>query len=142
MTVRDLPAVNASLNALSAVLLLLGFILIKRGHKTAHRNCMVAALASSTVFLTCYLTYHFTVHAVTRFQGTGWSRPVYFTILISHTLLAVVLLPLVVVTVLRAIRGRFEKHKAVARWAWPIWMYVSVTGVVVYLMLYRFFPGG
>lgn len=140
MSVSSLPPINASLNALSAVLLLLGFIFIKRGHRVAHRRCMIAALATSTAFLACYLTYHFLVHAVTRFQGTGWSRPLYFTILTSHTILAMVLLPLVILTVLRAARGQFDRHKALARWTWPIWMYVSVTGVLVYALLYHFFP--
>lgn len=140
MAAADLPALNASLNALSAVLLMLGWVFIKRGRRVAHRNCMIAALASSTAFLACYVVYHATVQAVTRFQGTGWSRPVYFTILITHTVLAMGLLPLVGLTVTRAARGQFERHRAVARWAWPVWMYVSVTGVLVYLMLYKLFP--
>lgn len=141
MTIRDLPSINAALNALSAVLLLLGFIFIKRGNRAAHRNCMVGALISSTAFLACYLTYHALVQGVTRFQGTGWPRSLYFTILLSHTILAMVLLPLVFLTVVRAMRGQFERHKAIARWTWPVWMYVSVTGVLVYLMLYHWFSG-
>ena len=141
MTVADLPGVNASLNALSAVLLATGLVFIKRQNKLAHRNCMIAALASSTLFLACYLVYHCSVRAVTKFQGVGWVRPVYFFILISHVILAAAILPLIVTTVLRAARGQFDRHKKIARWTWPLWMYVSVTGVVVYLMLYRLFPG-
>lgn len=140
MTVSDLPAINASLNALSAVLLTLGFVFIRRQKQIAHRNCMIAALASSTVFLACYLVYHFSVRAVTKFQGHGWIRPVYFFILISHVILAVAILPLVFMTLLRAARGQFDRHKRIARWTWPLWMYVSVTGVLVYLLLYQLYP--
>ncbi len=142
MTVSDLPAVNATLNACSAVFLTLGFVFIKRGRKQAHRNCMVAAFITSTVFLTCYLIYHLSVTAVTKFTGQGWVRPVYFSILISHIFMAVAIVPLVLVTLSRAIRQRFEAHKKIARWTWPLWMYVSVTGVVVYLFLYVWFPAG
>ena len=140
MSVSDLPPVNASLNALSAIFLTLGFVFIKRGRKAAHRNCMIAALCASTVFLACYLIYHFTVVAVTKFQGAGWVRPVYFFVLISHVILAVVIVPLVFVTVTRAARGQFDRHARLARWTWPLWMYVSVTGVVVYVMLYQLYP--
>ena len=140
MSVTDLPVVNASLNALSAVFLTLGFIFIKQKRTAAHRNCMMAALGTSTIFLACYLYYHFSVRVMTKFTGTGWIRPVYFFILISHVILAVAIVPLVLVTVSRAFKERFEAHRAIARWTWPIWMYVSVTGVIVYLMLYQFFP--
>jgi len=140
MTITDLPAVNASLNALSSVFLTLGYIFIKRGQKDAHRNCMVAAFVTSTVFLACYLTYHFTVTAVTKFQGQGIVRPIYFVILITHIILAVIIVPLILVTLSRALKQRFELHKKVARWTWPLWMYVSVTGVIVYMMLYQWFP--
>ena len=140
MTIQDLPTVNASLNALSTVFLTLGFIFIKRGQRVAHRNCMVAAFTTSTIFLACYLTYHFTVTAVTKFQGQGWVRPLYFVILITHIFLAVIIVPLILMTLSRAVKQRFELHKKIARWTWPIWMYVSVTGVIVYMMLYQWFP--
>ena len=140
MTIQDLPAVNASLNTLSTVFLTLGFIFIKRKKPIAHRNCMVAAFITSTIFLACYLTYHFTVTGVTKFQGQGMVRPVYFLILITHIILAVVIVPLILMTLSRAVKQRFELHKKIARWTWPLWMYVSVTGVIVYLMLYQWFP--
>ena len=140
MTIHDLPAVNASLNALSTIFLTLGFIFIKREQRVAHRNCMVAAFTTSTIFLACYLTYHFAVTAVTKFQGQGWVRPLYFIILITHIILAVVIVPLILMTLSRAVKQRFELHKKIARWTWPLWMYVSVTGVIVYLMLYQWFP--
>ena len=135
-----LPAINAGFNGLSAVLLTLGYRFIKHGHRQAHIRCMVGALISSTLFLAGYLTYHSQVHAVTRFVDPAWFRPIYLAILISHTLLAVIILPLVIITVTWAAKGRFEKHRRIARWTWPIWMYVSVTGVIVYLILYQIFP--
>lgn len=140
MTLHDLPAVNATLNGLSAILLVTGFGFIKRGRKTAHRNCMVAALASSTLFLACYLTYHFTVKGVTHFVEPQWFRPIYLTLLATHTLLAAAILPLIVITVTFAVKQNFARHKKIARWTWPIWLYVSVTGVVIYLLLYQIFP--
>ena len=140
MSVTDLPAVNASLNALSTVFLMLGFLFIQAKRPLAHRNCMMAALATSAIFLACYLYYHFTVRAMTKFAGEGWVRPVYFFILITHIILAVAIVPLILVTVVRALRERFDLHRKIARWTWPLWMYVSITGVVVYLMLYQFFP--
>jgi len=140
MTIHDLPAVNASLNALATVFLTLGFIFIKRQRKEAHRNCMIAAFLTSTIFLACYLTYHFSVTAVTKFQGQGVVRPIYFFILITHIILAVVIVPMILMTMSRALKARWEHHKKIARWTWPLWMYVSVTGVVVYLMLYQWFP--
>ena len=140
MTVHDLPAVNATLNGLSAVFLALGFVAIKRGNKTAHRNCMVAAFTTSVIFLACYLTYHALVKTVTRFVEPAWFRPIYLTILLTHTVLAVVVVPLVFMTLSRAVKQRFELHKKIARWTWPIWMYVSVTGVVIYWLLYQIFP--
>jgi uncharacterized membrane protein YozB (DUF420 family) len=132
------PAINATLNGSSAVLLLIGRNLIMRGRMTAHRAVMITALVSSSLFLTSYLYYHYHVGSV-RFQGQGLSRSVYFTILISHTTLAVAILPLVIITLSRALRERFDRHRAIARWTWPLWMYVSVTGVIVYFMLYRWF---
>jgi putative membrane protein len=136
VTVRDLPALNAGLNALSAVLLLTGWILVRRRRLTAHRRVMLAALASSTLFLISYLTYHAQVGSV-RFQGQGALRTVYFAILISHTLLAVVIVPLVLITARHALKRRFDRHRRLARVTLPLWAYVSVTGVVVYWMLYR-----
>ena len=138
MSISDLPAVNACFNTLSTVLLTMGFVFIRRGRKTAHRNCMVAALCTSTLFLAGYLTYHFNVTGVTRFPD-HWFKPVYLGILLTHTVLAAVILPLVIATVVFAVRGRFEAHRKVARWTWPIWMYVSLTGVLIYLLLYQVF---
>jgi putative membrane protein len=140
MTISDLPAVNASLNALSTVFLTLGYIFIKRQKRDAHRNCMVAAFITSTIFLACYLTYHFNVKAVTKFQGQGMARPIYFFILITHIILAVAIVPMILVTLNRALKQRWELHKKISRWTWPLWMYVSVTGVIVYMMLYQWFP--
>jgi uncharacterized membrane protein YozB (DUF420 family) len=139
ISLSDLPAVNASLNATSAVLLCFGFYFIRRKQVAAHKACMLGAFGVSTLFLACYLTYHFQ-HPTTRFQGVGWIRVLYLTILITHSLLAMAVVPMVLVTIYRALRGRFEKHKAIARWTWPIWLYVSVTGVVVYWMLYQLYP--
>ena len=132
------PALNAILNGTSAMLLSIGYRFIRRKQVQAHRMCMGAAVITSTLFLASYLYYHAHVGSV-HFQGTGWVRPLYFTILISHTTLAVSLLVLVPVTLARALRERFDRHRALARWTWPIWMYVSVTGVVIYLMLYHLF---
>ncbi|MST00731.1 MAG: DUF420 domain-containing protein [Pedosphaera sp.] len=139
MTVSDLPAINASLNALSTLFLTAGFIFIKRGQINAHRNCMIAALGTSAIFLGCYLYYHFTVGG-TKFVNPAWFRPIYFTILISHVILAVVILPLIAMTFTRALKQRYELHKKIARWTWPLWMYVSVTGVLIYFLLYQIFP--
>jgi len=136
VTLRDLPALNAVLNATSAGLLALGYVLIRRGRREAHQKIMQAALACSALFLVSYLTYHARVGSV-RFPGQGPIRTVYFAILISHTILAAVIVPLVIVTFVRARRGRFERHRAIARVTLPLWAYVSVTGVVVYWMLYR-----
>jgi uncharacterized membrane protein YozB (DUF420 family) len=140
MSVSDLPALNASLNALCTVLLSLGFFHIRRGNKVAHRRCMIAALVTSTLFLASYLTYHFTVQAVTRFREPEWFRPIYLVLLLTHTVLAAAVLPMVIVTVTRAAKGQFDRHRRIARWTWPVWMYVSVTGVLIYLLLYQIFP--
>jgi putative membrane protein len=140
MTIHDLPAVNALLNGLSAVFLTAGYIFIRRKNQTAHRNCMMAAFCTSIVFLSCYLTYHLNVQTITHFRNPAWFRPIYRVILLTHTLLAVVIVPLILVTLNRARRQNFEAHKKIARWTWPLWMYVSVTGVVVYLLLYQIFP--
>jgi uncharacterized membrane protein YozB (DUF420 family) len=136
VTVRDLPALNACLNALSALLLLSGWLLVRRRRLEAHRRVMLAALTSSTLFLISYLTYHAQVGSV-RFQGQGPIRTVYFAILISHTLLAITIVPLVLITVRHALKRRFDRHRRLARVTLPLWAYVSVTGVVVYWMLYR-----
>jgi uncharacterized membrane protein YozB (DUF420 family) len=136
LTLRDLPALNAGLNAASALLLALGWVLIRSGRRAAHKRAMLAALACSTLFLTSYLVYHAHVGSV-RFRGQGPVRIVYFTILISHTVLAVTVVPLALVTLVRALQARFDRHRRIARIALPIWGYVSVTGVVVYWMLYR-----
>ncbi|MCS7042484.1 MAG: DUF420 domain-containing protein [Bryobacteraceae bacterium] len=136
MDVRDLPALNALLNTASAVLLLTGYRLIRQGRREAHRKAMTAALAVSVLFLASYLVYHAQVGSV-RFQKTGWIRPVYFSILISHTVLAACVAPMALVTVWRAWKGRFDRHRRLARITLPLWLYVSVTGVIVYLMLYR-----
>src|SRR5215469_748636 len=132
------PAINASLNGTSTVLLLTGRWLIAQRRIAAHRFVMLTAAATSSLFLISYLYYHFHVGSV-RFQGTGWSRPVYFTILISHVVLAAAIVPLVIVTLTRALSDRFDKHRAIARWTFPLWLYVSVTGVLVYFMLYKWF---
>jgi uncharacterized membrane protein YozB (DUF420 family) len=135
----DLPTVDAALNATSAVLLTLGYVFIRRGNIRAHKTCMLAAVGTSSVFLACYLTYHY-FHGTTRFTGQGAVRPLYFAILISHTVLAAAIVPLVVTTLYRALRGRFALHRRIARWTLPTWLYVSVTGVVVYWMLYHLCP--
>jgi len=132
------PVLDASLNGTSAVLLVAARGMIRRGRMAAHRALMLAALTTSLLFLTSYLYYHAHVGSV-RFEGQGWSRPVYFTILISHTVLAAAVVPLVTITLSRALRERFDRHRVIARWTYPIWLYVSVTGVVVYLMLYHLF---
>lgn len=136
MSVADLPGLNALLNTTSAVLLLTGYGLVRSGRREAHRRVMLAALASSTLFLVSYLVYHAQVGSV-RFTGQGPIRAAYFAILISHTVLAAAIVPLVLVTLARALRGRFDAHRRLARYTLPAWLYVSVTGVVVYAMLYR-----
>jgi len=140
MTIHNLPAVNASLNGLSAIFLTAGFVFIRRKNKIAHRNCMIAAFVTSIFFLACYLTYHLTVRTVTHFRDPEWFRPIYLTILLTHTVLAVIIVPMILITLNRARLQRFELHKKIARWTWPLWMYVSVTGVVVYWLLYQIFP--
>lgn len=134
--VRDLPALNALLNTTSAVLLICGYTLIRRGRKQAHRRVMLAAFAVSILFLISYLVYHFQVGSV-RFQKTGLVRSAYLGVLFTHTALAAAVPPLAIVTLARGLRGRFDRHRRIARWTLPIWLYVSVTGVLVYLMLYR-----
>ena len=133
------PALNATLNGTSAVLLLTGRVLISRGRMAAHRLCMIGAVVASALFLGCYLFFHYEVGNI-RFLGQGWARPVYFAILISHVTLAIVIVPLAIITLNRGLKGRYPKHRAIARWTWPLWMYVSVTGVIVYFMLYQWYP--
>jgi uncharacterized membrane protein YozB (DUF420 family) len=132
------PALNATLNGTSAVLIATGRGLIRRGNMAAHRACMIAAVICSTAFVVSYLWYHAHVGSV-HFQGRGFVRPVYFAILISHTSLALVVVPLVIVTLVRALRARYDRHRAIAHWTYPIWLYVSVTGVVIYVMLYHLY---
>jgi putative membrane protein len=136
MEVSDLPALNAGLNFVSAVLIAAGYYCVRRRRLQAHKRCMVAALGVSTAFLTSYLTYHYFAGSV-PYTKQDWTRPVYFFILITHIVLAALIVPLVLRTVYLALRGRLDKHVRIARWTFPIWMYVSVTGVLVYLMLYR-----
>ena len=138
MTVSDLPALNASLNGLSAVLIVTAYILIRRGQRILHKRFMLAALTSSTAFLVSYVIYH--ANAGSRhFAGTGIIRGVYFAILITHVVLAAVILPMVLITTARGLRARYDRHVAIARWTLPLWLYVSVTGVIVYLMLYQLY---
>jgi len=132
------PKINAVLNASSAVLLVTGRVLIARGRRAAHRAVMLAALATSTLFLVSYLYYHWPGHGgIVYFHGRGWTRTLYFAILISHTILAIVIVPMVLITLARGLREQFDRHRAIARWTFPIWLYVSVTGVIVYFMLFR-----
>ena len=141
MDVHDLPTVNASLNATAAILLSLGYGFIRKGKTLAHRNCMVAAFVVSTLFLACYLYYH----AYTGSKSFGGASPVkwlYFAILISHIVLAIVIVPMALLTLYRAYKKQYDRHRRIARWTWPLWMYVSVTGVVIYLMLYQLPHGG
>jgi uncharacterized membrane protein YozB (DUF420 family) len=134
---EHLPTVNATLNFLSALCVSAGFVAIRRKRRTLHIRFMAAALTASVLFLISYLTYHY-LHGSTKYQGGGAIRVVYRSILLTHTVLAAVVVPLVLLTVIRALKGQFEKHKRIARWTLPVWLYVSVTGVVIYLMLYRF----
>ena len=134
--VANLPTLNATLNSLSAILLTCGFVAIRRKHVHVHRSCMLSAFGVSILFLISYVIYHAQAGS-TPFPGRGWLRPLYFTILISHVILAIVILPMAIMTLRRALGGRFEEHRRIARWTWPVWMYVSVTGVVVYVLLYH-----
>ena len=136
MTVHDLPAVNASLNALSGLLLLIGYTLIRMRRIALHRRFMIAAFSASSLFLICYVVYHAQVGSV-RFTREGFVRPLYFTILITHVALAFTLVPLAIVTLSRGLKARFPQHRRIARWTFPIWLYVSVTGVLVYVLLYQ-----
>ena len=136
MSVTDLPALNATLNGISFVFLVTGYVFIKRGQWQRHRACMIAALVMSALFLTSYVVYHLQVGSV-PFRKTGWIRTVYFAVLIPHVILAAAIVPLILITVSRALSRRFDKHRRIARITLPLWLYVSITGVIVYLMLYQ-----
>ena len=136
ISVHNLPVVNATLNATAAVLLVWGYILIRRRSIAAHRKVMLAAFATSSIFLICYLVYHYNVGSV-RFPRTGAIRTVYLSILATHTALAATVPPLAIITLNRGLRERYDRHRKIAKWALPVWLYVSVTGVIVYLMLYQ-----
>jgi uncharacterized membrane protein YozB (DUF420 family) len=138
LSIADLPAVNATLNGISAILLTTGYILIRQRRITWHRRCMIAAFCTSALFLACYLVYH--AHVLSRpFTGQGPIRYVYYSILLTHVLLAIVILPLALITLSRGLKRQYPRHKAIARWTLPLWLYVSVTGVIVYLMLYQIY---
>ena len=137
MTVHDLPKLNATLNATAAVLLVWAYVLIRKGRKNAHRKVMLTAFGVSTVFLISYLVYHAQVGSV-KYPHPGAMRTVYLSILFTHTALAATVPVLAIITLRRALKGKFERHRRIARWTLPIWLYVSVTGVIVYLMLYQF----
>jgi len=136
MSVHDLPAVNATLNALSGILLLIGYTRIRAGKRAEHRTWMLAAFVASSLFLVSYVVYHAQVGSV-PFTRQGFVRPLYFGILITHVTLAAVVLPMAILTLTRGLKGRFVQHKAIARWTFPVWLYVSVTGVLVYVLLYQ-----
>jgi uncharacterized membrane protein YozB (DUF420 family) len=145
VSLADLPAVNAGLNGLSAIFLSAGYYFIRRKRRVPHQRCMVGAFVTSVLFLACYLTYHsylaYYLHrGPTRFVEPAGFRPIYLMILGTHTLLAVVIVPLALITLWRAWRQQFDLHRKIARWTWPLWMYVSVTGVLIYLLLYQIFP--
>ena len=136
MSVTDLPALNATLNACSTVLLITGYVFIRRGNRRKHKACMIAALVVSALFLTSYVIYHAQVGSV-PFRRTGWIRTVYFAVLIPHVILAAAIVPPILITASRGLSAKYDKHRRIARWTLPLWLYVSVTGVIVYLMLYR-----
>jgi uncharacterized membrane protein YozB (DUF420 family) len=136
VTVHDLPAVNASLNGLSGILLAIGYVLMRMRRIDAHKKTMIAAFATSSLFLVCYVIYHAQVGSV-RFPRQGFVRPIYYTILVTHVTLAITVVPLAIITLTRGLKGRFVQHRRIAKWTFPIWMYVSVTGVLVYVLLYQ-----
>ena len=136
MSVHDLPAINATLNATSGILLLAGYALMRARRIEQHRRCMIAAFVTSSLFLVCYVIYHSQVGSV-RFTRQGFVRPLYFGILITHVTLAAAVLPMAILTLSRGLARRYPQHRRIARWTWPIWMYVSVTGVLVYVLLYQ-----
>ena len=136
MTIHTLPAINATLNAISGVLLVIGYALMRAKRIELHRRVMIAAFVTSSLFLICYVIYHAQVGSV-RFTREGFVRPLYFTILITHVTLAAAVLPMAILTLTRGLKGRYPRHRAIARWTFPIWLYVSVTGVLVYVLLYQ-----
>ena len=136
MSVTDLPALNATLNGISTILLVTGWVFIKRGDRRKHKACMIAALITSTLFLTSYVIYHAQVGSV-PFKGTGVIRTIYFIVLIPHVILAAAIVPPVLITASRGLTAKYDKHRRIARWTLPLWLYVSITGVIVYLMLYQ-----
>jgi uncharacterized membrane protein YozB (DUF420 family) len=138
MTLSDLPALNATLNATAATLLVIGYVLIRRGRVQQHRRVMISAFATSTLFLVSYVIYHANVGS-RPFPGTGPIRTIYLTILLTHIVLAIVIVPMALITLTRGLRARFDRHVPIARWTLPLWLYVSVTGVIVYLMLYKMY---
>ena len=140
MSADQMPALNATLNGLATVFLLAGYYFIKKENREAHKRCMIAAFCTSTVFLAGYLYYHFTVESVTRFITPPWFKPYYLILLFTHVVLAVVMLPFIFKAFWHAYKGQFESHKKMVKWAWPMWLYVSITGVLVYLILYQIFP--
>lgn len=143
MSVADLPTLNAALNGLATVLLTLGYVAIRQGKREVHRGFMLAAFATSAVFLISYVAHKVLVQGVhTRLGAEGWVKAVYYPMLISHIVLAAAIVPMALITISRALRERFDAHRKIARWTWPIWMYVSITGVLIYFMLYRWFPAG
>jgi uncharacterized membrane protein YozB (DUF420 family) len=133
------PALNATLNGASAILLAAGYAAIRSGKRQLHKRLMLTAFFVSCAFLVSYVIYHFRIHQIIHFQGQGWIRPIYFTILISHTILAILIVPLIIITLRRALLDRFDKHRLIARWTFPLWLYVSVTGVIVYVMVYHLY---
>ena len=135
------PALNASLNGISALLLAGGYAAIRAGKRDVHKVFMVSAFTVSTIFLVSYVVYHLRVKQLVLFQGQGWIRPVYFTLLTSHTILAIVIVPMILITLRRALLEKFDKHRLIARWTLPLWFYVCVTGVIVYLMVYQIYAG-
>ena len=138
------PALNASLNGISALLLASGYVAIRAGKRDVHKIFMVSAFAVSTIFLVSYVIYHIRVKQLVLFQGQGWIRPIYFTLLTSHTILAIVIVPMILITLRHAWMEKFDKHRVIARWTLPLWFYVCVTGVIVYLMVYQIYasPAG
>lgn len=138
ISISDLPFVNAMLNTTSAFFLVLGHRFMKRGNIRAHRVSMICVFVVSALFLTSYLTYHY-YHGSQPFQGNGWTRPVYFTFLLTHTILAAAIVPMAIITLRRGLKGSYELHRKIARWTYPLWLYVSVSGVVIYVMLYQLF---
>ena len=136
MNVTDLPALNATLNAISTVLLVTGYLFIRRRERQKHKACMIAALVTSALFLTSYVIYHAQVGSV-PFKGTGWIRTLYFVVLVPHVILAAAIVPPILITASRGLSAKYDKHRRIARWTLPLWLYVSVTGVIVYLMLYQ-----